>query len=217
MDDLNCAGIYAIKHVESGKVYVGQSQNIAKRIRDHRYAHGRCWHISNAVRLYGWNAFEVEILERADDLILLNEREQYWIDLFDSANPEKGYNICRVAGSFRHMKHSEETKRKISLIHKGKHLSAEHKAKLSASHINKHFTITKKRVRKNQEFITSTEAAIILGMSPTHVRRMIDLGALQGFRIPLSKHRRVSKLEVERIRMTLQPTCERRHDLDQTG
>jgi excisionase family DNA binding protein len=56
------------------------------------------------------------------------------------------------------------------------------------------------------ELLTTTEAARLLGCSASTVRRMIDLGALRGYRIPLSKHRRVAKSEVEQVKRTLQPT-----------
>jgi excisionase family DNA binding protein len=55
------------------------------------------------------------------------------------------------------------------------------------------------------ELLTTTEAAKILGCSASTVRRMIDHGVLQGYRIPLSKHRRVAKAEVARLKRTLTP------------
>jgi len=55
------------------------------------------------------------------------------------------------------------------------------------------------------ELLTTTEAARVLGCSPSTIRRMIDHGVLRGYRIPLSKHRRVAKAEVERIRSSLLP------------
>lgn len=45
---------------------------------------------------------------------------------------------------------------------------------------------------KNKQFLTVTEAAELLNLSPATVRRMFDNGQLQGFRIPGGKHRRIS-------------------------
>jgi len=47
--------------------------------------------------------------------------------------------------------------------------------------------------------LTTTEAARRLGCSASTIRRMIDTGVLRGYRIPGSKHRRVSIAEVDRI------------------
>lgn len=104
----NFAGIYSLWHVESGKVYVGQSQNIAKRIREHRCCAGqrRDHYLYRAVEKYGWDAFEWVVMERVDDLALLNEREQYWIDTLHACNPQQGYNLSPTAGSCRGYKPS---------------------------------------------------------------------------------------------------------------
>ena len=55
--------------------------------------------------------------------------EQFFID---SYNPY--FNILKKAGSALGFKHTEESKRKLSLARKGKPLSEEHKRKLSESH-----------------------------------------------------------------------------------
>ena len=51
----------------------------------------------------------------------------------------------------------------------------------------------------NNTLLTTTEAARILGCSANTVRRLIDTGVLNGYRLPGSKHRRVSAAEVERV------------------
>lgn len=90
-------GIYAIKHVVDGKVYVGQSVNMSQRILHHKCSDRDCVQFYRALARDGWDAFEVIALEKVDDRALLNEREQYWIDTLDSHNPEKGYNTRRTA------------------------------------------------------------------------------------------------------------------------
>lgn len=124
------AGIYGIVHVESGKIYVGQSNNIAKRIYYHREANSKCKYICNAIQKYGWDAFNVFLLEQVDDLTKLTEQEQKWINYFESYKPENGYNICPAADSCRGVKHSAETRAKMSLAQKGKHHSEETKIKI---------------------------------------------------------------------------------------
>jgi group I intron endonuclease len=132
-DDLRCAGIYAIRHSASGKVYVGQSQNVRKRIQEHSLLRKGCTYLRNALKRYGWEAFEIVILERVDDLALLNEREQYWIDTLHACDHELGYNLNPTAGSRRGAKHSPETKAKMS----ARNVSDETKAKLRAANLGK--------------------------------------------------------------------------------
>lgn len=130
--DWQFAGIYGIRHIESQKIYVGQSQNIARRIvRHHHMCHNP--YLRRAIAKHGWDAFEEVILERVDDLALLNEREQYWIDLYDATNPEKGYNLSPTAGSTRGLHLSDEARAKRSASRKGVSFSPEHCAALRAA------------------------------------------------------------------------------------
>ena len=56
----------------------------------------------------------------------------------------------------------------------------------------------------NNEQLTVSEAARLLGVSPTTVRRMLDAGVIRGWRIPIgTRHRRIPADEVERIRRDL--------------
>jgi group I intron endonuclease len=90
------AGIYGIRHGSDGKIYVGQSQNIAQRISCHKATHTKDTHLYRAINCYGWDTFDVVVLEKVDEIDLLNERERHWMDHFESYNPESGYNILRT-------------------------------------------------------------------------------------------------------------------------
>lgn len=87
-------GIYVITHRETGKRYVGMSGDILKRWGEHRAAQDRSSKIAAAVRKYGPDAFDWEVVERHSREGLA-ERESYYISQwgFDSANPESGYNL----------------------------------------------------------------------------------------------------------------------------
>lgn len=77
----------------NGKIYIGLSKNIQNRLRGHKSSKKDNNRIARAIRKYGWNNFEVEILELLEDLSKLEERETFYIKQFDSTNREKGYNI----------------------------------------------------------------------------------------------------------------------------
>ena len=88
--------IYIIKNTINDKVYIGQtSRTIQARFQQHINAALRDetggMIIYNAIRKYGANKFYVEELECVDT-DLLNEREKYWIQYYNSLTPN-GYNV----------------------------------------------------------------------------------------------------------------------------
>ena len=88
------SGIYCIKNTLNNKYYVGRSNNIYKRWRQHKkqLADGDHVnkHLQSAVDKYGIDNFEFSILEIVEE-DCLNEREQHWIKTL-SAFGENGYN-----------------------------------------------------------------------------------------------------------------------------
>ncbi len=117
-------GIYAIRHIESGKVYVGSASNISKRWSRHRkdlrMGIHKNKHLQSAWTKYSEEAFAFEILELTSEL---DAREQFWIDSTGCINSDKGYNLCPIARSSRGLKRgpqTEEQRKKKSLYLKGK-------------------------------------------------------------------------------------------------
>lgn len=126
---LKFAGIYAIRHNTNGKVYVGQSRCISSRIKDHQRG-SSCINLRHAIECDGWSAFTVEVLEQVDDVTLLNEREQYWIDRLQSCSLECGYNATSKAHG-----PNEEARAKMRAAKLGKKLSPEHIASITRNHV----------------------------------------------------------------------------------
>jgi hypothetical protein len=73
-------GVYEITNVLTGDNYIGVSKNIRGRIYKHRKANGRGKqrNLYKLIIEYGWEAFDVNILELCDKEIMF-ERERYWI------------------------------------------------------------------------------------------------------------------------------------------
>ena len=94
-------GIYKITNTINNKVYIGQSIDVKWRWYSHKceLRHGRHGnsHLQNAWSLYGEDAFNFELLEECSKEDL-NIREQYYIDLYDSYNNDKGYNLTLGGG-----------------------------------------------------------------------------------------------------------------------
>ena len=65
---------------------------------------------------YGEQSFKFELIEKVSNPEHLLAYEQVYLDYYKSYESERGYNICKVAGSGYGIKWSEEAKKKISEI-----------------------------------------------------------------------------------------------------
>lgn len=117
------SGIYQIQCIASGKVYVGSSINIGKRLIAHRVCLRQGKHhaqgLQNAWNKYGKSGFTVSLVEAVPPVkAKLVEREQFWIDKLEAYTV--GYNASPKAGSRLGSKASLETREKQSNLHRGK-------------------------------------------------------------------------------------------------
>lgn len=108
----NKNGIYKITNKINSKCYIGQSTNLWKRIRDGHISKLRLnnhdnKHFQNSWNKYGEENFIFEIIEECA-LNELQQREQHWINYYNSANIDNGYNINPIAGNGCFIKHTEE-------------------------------------------------------------------------------------------------------------
>ena len=116
------SGIYKITCIPNQKVYVGQSSDLTRRIKDHRRKlrngnHDNVY-LQSAFYYYGSENIKIEIIENLEkDSQILFEREKYWIEFFQSTNREKGFNLRE--GGF-HAPISNEQKEKIRNSLKGR-------------------------------------------------------------------------------------------------
>ena len=125
----------------NGKRYYGITMQKPERrwrdgkgYRDNRY-------FTRAVNKYGWDNIEHIVIYNDLTESEAKELEQYYIQWYDTTNPQYGMNISLGGESGNH---SEATKQKISNANKGKqgywrgkHLSEETKKKLSEAHKGK--------------------------------------------------------------------------------
>lgn len=148
-------GIYKITNIKTKKVYIGSSENLSKRLRDHKNdlisGIHKNFKLQNSWNKHGEEnfTFEVILLCAQQDLI---SNEQMFIDFF---SVERMYNICLIAGNTKGYKHTEEAKLKIgrrSLGNshgKGRKISEEHKQKLVEFNTGrKHSQKTKEKISK---------------------------------------------------------------------
>lgn len=77
----------------SGKKYIGKTKTTLKeRAKNQAKGYKGCKAFYNAIQKYGWNNFEVEILEEVP-LDIIDDTEVEYILLYDTTNKNKGYNI----------------------------------------------------------------------------------------------------------------------------
>lgn len=140
-------GIYGIVNKINGCIYVGQTrENFQRRYWHHRWKlQNNCHdnqHLQNSWNKYGENNFEFIVLEIVYNISLIDDLEIYYIDKYRQIG--KCYNILpggqgrsgiplsdrakKIIGEKNRQnmlgkRHSEETKMKMSLIKKGKHVN----------------------------------------------------------------------------------------------
>lgn len=88
-------GIYKITNIKNNKIYVGQSNNIYRRFREHQTkGESSKIPVDIAIQKYGKDSFTYEILEECN-ITELNEKETFWIKKLNAI--KNGYN-CSEGG-----------------------------------------------------------------------------------------------------------------------
>lgn len=105
--------VYHLINKINGNGYIGQAVDFKDRMN--KYKGLRCKQqpkLYNAIKKYGWNNFDVHILEVARDKEDLNILECFYMDKFQTI--EFGYNL-KEGGS--HGKYSDESKSRMKASH----------------------------------------------------------------------------------------------------
>ena len=106
--------IYKITNIQNNKVYIGQTIRPVKD-RFNRHINDALnniidTHFARAIRKYGKENFQIEIIDTAQSQNELNEKERYWIQYYNSV--KEGYNetdaISKCGGNTYQSKTEEE-------------------------------------------------------------------------------------------------------------
>lgn len=105
--------IYKITNKINGKVYIGQTiRNISYRWEEHlrcsnNSKRDKCeYPLYRAIRKYGKENFIIDKIETCD-IKILDEREIFWIDFYNSYDKNYGYNQTRGGRGTRHIEYDE--------------------------------------------------------------------------------------------------------------
>lgn len=146
----NLFGIYIIRNVITGDVYIGSTtQSFKLRWQAHIRELRRNVHdnqrLQRAWLKYGADAFVFDTLEIVDDANSVIGREQYHLDQYFGKNC---YNLNPNAENSMGRVTSDETKAKLSAISKGKPKSAETRRRMSEGSKRKPYATEETRLKR---------------------------------------------------------------------
>lgn len=145
------SGVYCIENTINNKKYIGSSINVYKRknrhfseLKNNKHKNSK---LQNSFNKHGFSCFIFYVLELVEDVQLLIEKEQLFIN---EEKPE--YNINLIANSSLGVIRSEETKEKIRQANLGlEHPEWRNKIKSEAQGGDNHWTKKKKFSNESKE------------------------------------------------------------------
>ncbi len=115
--------VYSAKCIFTGSIYIGKSiRGLEERRKEHEYdsfIRDSQLYFHRALRKYGSDSFDWQVIDQAKTEQELNEKEKYWIQFYRSFDPAFGYNET-FGGDGKSKPCSEIAKRKISEKAKGR-------------------------------------------------------------------------------------------------
>lgn len=151
-------GVYMIKCLINGKVYIGKSNDVKRRWREHKSKLKRNNHENEKLQcdwnLYGEDNFEFKLIKNYNDEEIGIELEKKYINEYKSYDLNFGYNMTLGKSENGGEIPTEETKKKL----KGHEVSEETKKKISESNTGnknalgyKHTEESKKKISESHK------------------------------------------------------------------
>lgn len=183
------SGIYRIRNLLTGRIYIGSAVNMHKRFGIHLHQLRNNKHHSRKLQR-AWNkggedVFVFEVIEFVPVKERLLEREQFWLDLTRAS--EVGYNCTPVAGSTLGRRFTKETlaklsksartrppvtpeaRAKMSISGRGRVRSPEHQARLAAANKARGAKATAERIQREAEARSLREQLRLVPPTPNRV------------------------------------------------
>lgn len=178
------SGVYLLWNIVTGKRYVGSTTGrIENRVNGHfkqlRKGVHRNRHLQAAYTKYGEAVFRWRVLKRcpASECV---KTEQYYIDLYRSADPKRGYNICPTAGSTLGIKLTAVQRDRCSVtakqVHSRPEVKALRKRVRESPEFKKRHAAAMKGVTSNPEYRRNMSVAVKSALADPSVRKRISEG-----------------------------------------
>lgn len=189
--------VYKATNINNNKVYIGiTTKTLEHRMKIHKKDSKRKdTYFYKAIRKYGWDAFVWEVIDTANSIDELHEKEIYYISQYESFNnKEKGYNTTSGGGSLYKITDEERKARSerakgennpmygVPSPMLGKKFTEEHKAKISKALTGKKHPSTTGgknpaariviNLNTNEVFDTMKEAALKCKVSVDSIRQV---------------------------------------------
>ncbi len=177
-------GIYKIVNTETGCCYVGQSQEVKKRLQSHfsllRNNRHTNKHLQNAFNKYGEDCFYGALEIECGDLDEMDALEEAFLNGDVWFEEKKLYNIAKFAKApMRGKKHSKQTINKIKLGRRAAtfdYRNPEYRAKISARrtarlHSDPKFIAKLKYIIDNEDK-SYAEIGRLFNCDPSAVRKL---------------------------------------------
>ena len=110
--------IYKITNIQNNKIYIGQTIRPVKD-RFNRHINDALnniidTHFARAIRKYGKENFNIEIIDCAQSQEELNKKEQYWIQFYNSV--KEGYNETDAMNKCGGNTYQSKTEKEMEII-----------------------------------------------------------------------------------------------------
>lgn len=181
---IDICGVYKLVNTATGQCYVGQSQRVQKRIKEHfrllRHNKHPNQHLQRAYNKYGSEAFYGAVEVECSDLNELDKLEESFIRGDAWFDTPTVYNIADFAKApMRGKQHSEEAKERIRLGRRAStfnYQSAEYretlsKAQMARFHADPKFIAKLKFILENED-LSYAERARRIGSDTSPVRKL---------------------------------------------
>lgn len=176
--------LYEIVNKVNNKKYIGVTYG--KTINKRWNGHKTCMRskndlrpLYNAMRKYGLDNFEINVLMEDVPENYLNLLEQLWIKELNLTNRNKGYNLAIGGYINRGFKMSEDSKLKMSLSHKGekaywygKHHSVETRNKIREQRYGKAFNKGYRHTEEVKQKMSESKKGI--SSATEHTRKLMS-------------------------------------------
>lgn len=186
-------GIYKIVS-PTGKIYIGQTLNIAKR--KNNYKNKKCKgqrFLYNSILKYGFENHTFDVIEECE-IQNLNEKERYWQDFYNVL--ELGLNLKLTTSENKVGYLSNETKEKMSNTLKGRIITKEWRENLSKAGKGRAFTDSHREALKiantSRKYSIETRKKISINNPTTKIVLDINTGVYYNSVIDLANTLKVN-------------------------